>query len=843
MKILRVITLLSLFLLQLSGASSTPFECKKLYIFSNSDQRIDDLEAKVISSSLDIELGGVSYNFLDNFIYALVLDPSHLKGWSRYDIVKLDKDGTILNLGTPAFNGGENVYDAFRVKNGVIDSFGNYYSVGDPISLDSTHSRRAILYSVFLGKDPKAGSLRFRKSELKFSNFDEWQPPRDLVYLNATDKIYCFGGKDLFEIDTKKEAIRKLTIKNSNLLESIEIFNLWGSGQNIFFAYGIDHINRGHIFSLEIDEDEAKIVNEEVVKAYDLINTTNCVAPTLIKESSKSSVEVGGNFFYNFEISNPFPHSIKVDFVSSLPDGVSFDDSFSQELESKNIYFSPSEVRIDGLLIPKYSSIKFNLRVNIEDNFAKTIENRSFIIFRGLKYLAKESEDSNGVKLNAPSLDLIERIIENLDEDKSGDISAGDTLKMEVVASNNGGVTLKDVSVGDPLLSPDSKLCKKVEAGQICRLVGSYKVTIDDEKRGEITTMANASSQNLAPIRNSLKIPVVSNSIDLGVIIGSAKKELIVGNRQRCSINISNLGANMATNIVVKLNLPSNLSLVDGSSEQGDFNPKNGVWTIPFIDSSKRVALLIDLKAQSIGDATFVVEVNSEDKDKNLANNRDSITFKIKAPSPKDILINLAATKKNTKVISDNENSNDDNLTNSGYRNSSPIAKDDEIAVPFGQESFIDLSKGVLSNDKDLDGDPLKVVSFKIDSNGDGIEEEYQPKELVNITGVGEFTILEDGSFKFEPESNSQSSYFPTAIYKVSDGRGGEATAELVLDIGGVAKDEDSVVEGSVLTAEETTTTAEGGIDLGYILIIFTLLLLLAVATIHPPKIDNRRSS
>ncbi len=96
-----------------------------------------------------------------------------------------------------------------------------------------------------------------------------------------------------------------------------------------------------------------------------------------------------------------------------------------------------------------------------------------------------------------PSLTLDKVLASNADEDTSGDVSAGDTLTYTVTATNDGNVTLSDVTVLDDKISPDSKTCAALAPGATCVLTGSYTVSQTDIDSGSISNTASATSPSL----------------------------------------------------------------------------------------------------------------------------------------------------------------------------------------------------------------------------------------------------------------------------------------------------------------------------------------------------------
>jgi gliding motility-associated-like protein len=132
--------------------------------------------------------------------------------------------------------------------------------------------------------------------------------------------------------------------------------------------------------------------------------------------------------------------------------------------------------------------------------------------------------------------------------------------------------------------------------------------------------------------------------------------------------------------------------------------------------------------------------------------------------------------------------------------NDAPVANDDVNTTPEDTP----VSGNVLTNDTDVDGNPLTVTQFVI--NG----QVYTAGSLANIPGVGTLVINSNGTYTFTPAPN-YNGQMPTATYTVSDGQGGTDTANLNITVtpvndAPVANDdvnttpEDTPVSGNVLT-------------------------------------------
>jgi hypothetical protein len=90
--------------------------------------------------------------------------------------------------------------------------------------------------------------------------------------------------------------------------------------------------------------------------------------------------------------------------------------------------------------------------------------------------------------------------------------------------------------------------------------------------------------------------------------------------------------------------------------------------------------------------------------------------------------------------------------------NRPPTARDDQAATHRNRAVVVD----VLANDGDEDGDPLTVAAAGSATNG-----------TVRVV---------DGGIEYEPRKGFGG--IDTFTYTISDGRGGEATATVAVDVG-----------------------------------------------------------
>ena len=109
-----------------------------------------------------------------------------------------------------------------------------------------------------------------------------------------------------------------------------------------------------------------------------------------------------------------------------------------------------------------------------------------------------------------PALSVDKVLTGNDDADTSGTISLNDTLTYQITASNDGNVTLNNVSVSDDLTG-DSTSCLTVAPGGTCVLTVTYVVTQADVDAGEIVNTGTADSDETPPTEDPNTEPVPQN--------------------------------------------------------------------------------------------------------------------------------------------------------------------------------------------------------------------------------------------------------------------------------------------------------------------------------------------
>ncbi|GAT63464.1 Ig-like domain-containing protein, partial [Paludibacter jiangxiensis] len=127
--------------------------------------------------------------------------------------------------------------------------------------------------------------------------------------------------------------------------------------------------------------------------------------------------------------------------------------------------------------------------------------------------------------------------------------------------------------------------------------------------------------------------------------------------------------------------------------------------------------------------------------------------------------------------------------------NDNPVANADVKSTPEDTP----LNDNVLTNDADVDGDPLTVTGFTIGGTA------YSAGATATMTGIGTIIINTNGSYTFTPMANYNGSV-PVITYNISDGNGGTASGTLTITVTSVS-DPPVAVNDNVTMIQNTSTT------------------------------------
>jgi len=175
------------------------------------------------------------------------------------------------------------------------------------------------------------------------------------------------------------------------------------------------------------------------------------------------------------------------------------------------------------------------------------------------------------------SLSVIKAVPTNADNDGSGSVTINDVLTYTITATNTGDITLTDVVVSDPQLTPSSITCASLVPAATCVLTGTHTVVQTDVDAGAIVNTATAdSAQTSSTSSNTVTTSVaVVSAIDptlLRLVKQAAQREVKSGDLVRYTVTVENVGASAAANATLVDTPPAGFTYVDGSLVVDDDN-------------------------------------------------------------------------------------------------------------------------------------------------------------------------------------------------------------------------------------------------------------------------------
>ncbi|MDZ3822513.1 MAG: hypothetical protein U0S76_02815, partial [Pseudoxanthomonas sp.] len=172
----------------------------------------------------------------------------------------------------------------------------------------------------------------------------------------------------------------------------------------------------------------------------------------------------------------------------------------------------------------------------------------------------------------------------------TGSPTLGQTLTYVVTATNTGDVTLTNVVVSDPMLTPDSITCPSVAPAGTCVLTGTYVVQQTDVNAGQIVNTASAEGRDpgnalVGPVTDTVTTPVPQPQVALSKSVSDASGDGLAqpGELLTYSITLANSSVQPATGVAVTDVLDGNTSFVsadNGGSHAGGVVTWSGL-TVP----------------------------------------------------------------------------------------------------------------------------------------------------------------------------------------------------------------------------------------------------------------------
>jgi uncharacterized repeat protein (TIGR01451 family) len=139
---------------------------------------------------------------------------------------------------------------------------------------------------------------------------------------------------------------------------------------------------------------------------------------------------------------------------------------------------------------------------------------------------------------------------------------------------------------------------------------------------------------------NAAAAAVIPTQADVRVTKKPSRQIVTVGQTMFFTIDVSNLGPDTATNVIVTDRLPSGLTFLGSQATQGTYDRTSGRWTVGTLAPGATARLQIQVRVTSAGSITNVATATLDEFDPVLRNNRSTVSFRSRLPGKGGFLAN-----------------------------------------------------------------------------------------------------------------------------------------------------------------------------------------------------------
>jgi len=454
------------------GQAVTPFSCSvEPYGVINNPSNLVTLDPDTGTNTNAVavdpasRINGLGYNTIDNFAYGINEDR---------DIVRLDVNGNLTNLGQPTGPGNYNP----RGAAGAMDTAGNLYLI-----------RNNAVFIVDIGNNPAAGTLTYTRLSLSGLNVN-----LDDITFSVTDgNLYGLSDGDLVRVNLSTGMVSAVATTGDTLVDGAG--GAWSTADGTVFLYVNGTPSTGILFSVDVSAATPVVTRVGDVARNGSFDAFACLPPILTKQASTTSSSPGSGYSYTYNITNAFSTPITVSFDDVLPSGITFDaGSVSAPGGGSISTFDDDALRITGITIPGSGSVSFTADVTVDSGVAAgtNIDNQATILFGTT--VVESDDPSTAAALDPARVGITAPVAADLVTQKtltSGDTTpdVGDTVTFEIEVTNNGPAAATNVTLTD--LIPDG-LTATANNGDVSQ--GSYD---DGSGLWTIGTLANGATATL----------------------------------------------------------------------------------------------------------------------------------------------------------------------------------------------------------------------------------------------------------------------------------------------------------------------------------------------------------
>ncbi|MFM6079338.1 MAG: Calx-beta domain-containing protein, partial [Dolichospermum sp.] len=400
------------------------------------------------------------------------------------------------------------------------------------------------------------------------------------------------------------------------------------------FVWNTENVPKGDYFIYGKIEDDNNSPVFSYSKGQVKLDSLTASDLSVTQTASASSVLLGENLTYTIQVSNNSSVSSKgVTLVETLPEEVTFvSASLNPSQQTDNII----TFDVGDLAAGESKIVTVNV---VAPNTAGTITTSATVSSKTL-----DSNEVNNAAILA--IDAVSASLPNLAVvriNQPGTLEVGDTYTYTLTVSNTGtadatGVVLKE-NLPSGVNFVDSTTPVNFFNNIVTANLGSIKsgenktfnLTVKSFVAGKVISTSNITSNefDLNPLNNLLVSrtivnPAVPAIADLELTKTVSKNNPNIGDRITFDLTLTNKGPGIASGIKVTNILPSGLSFVSATAEQGIYDSLTGVWDVGNVRDNLKRTLSITSDVVSGGVITNTAEVtnvNEIDPDSTPNNN------------------------------------------------------------------------------------------------------------------------------------------------------------------------------------------------------------------------------
>ncbi len=340
------------------------------------------------------------------------------------------------------------------------------------------------------------------------------------------------------------------------------------------------------------------------------------------KTASADAVTIGDNFTYTVKVTNNGGSNAKgVRLTDTLPEYAEFIDSSvnANQLLDNNLIFDIGDLN---------SGESREVTVTVAPIIPEIITGTARVTSPTF-----DPDATNNFAVLATSVELISADLSIAAAAIPVSVNVGEEVTYDLTIKNNSSNTATDVFLTDYLPSElvnvtvtSSQETNNVTDGVVSLYLGELDsgetttVTISGSAiaAGTLTNNAKVVSNETDPNLNNNSIiqllavnPVAPAGADLELSQTVNNTNPRVGDEVTYTISLTNQGSGVASNIQVANLLPSQLSFVSATPEQGDYDSNTGVWDVGNMKAELTRTLNIVAKVNTAGSITTTSEVTA----------------------------------------------------------------------------------------------------------------------------------------------------------------------------------------------------------------------------------------